>query len=98
MKPILYQRPTKQDRILDKQFLAWLKTQPSAYSGEYPCDSAHYRTAFNSGTGCKPLFSAIPLTRAEHMEQHRVGQFNFMPREWWESQVEYHLNKWKNTL
>lgn len=28
------------------------------------------------------------------MRQHRIGQFNFMPREWWEEQCEKYLKMW----
>lgn len=87
----------------DDQFLEWLKHQPSAIDGRMDydpdtglswCDPCHYRTAHNSGTGTKPLYSAVPMTHAQHLEQHRVGQFNFMQREWWERQVEAHLRRW----
>lgn len=78
----------------DREFLDWLKTLPSALSGRGPCDPAHYRTAANSGIGCKPIFSAIPLTRDEHRLQHQIGQFNFMPREWWEEKVRYYIEMW----
>lgn len=82
----------------DRAFLDWLKTQKSALSGQSPCDPCHYRTAKNSGVGCKPLFSAIPLTRDEHSRQHQVGQFNFMPRIWWEKMTDFYLQEWKKTL
>ena len=87
----------------DKQFLEWLKHQPSAIDGgmDYDwdtgtswCDPCHYRTAKNSGTGCKPKYSAVPLTHAQHLEQHRIGQFNFRPREWWEAKVRSYLERW----
>ena len=87
----------------DRQYLLWLRTQPSALSGgmDYDpdtgmsfCDPAHFRTAKNSGTGTKPEYSAIPLTHAEHLRQHRIGQFAFQPREWWERQVEKYLRRW----
>lgn len=88
-----YQRHTirRRSKPNDKEFLAWLRTLPSAYSGKVPCVAAHYRTAANSGVGCKPLFSAIPLTDSEHKLQHQIGQYNFMPREWWETQIGKYL-------
>jgi hypothetical protein len=89
------QKRTKGNKPNDRAFLDWLKTQPSALTGKTPCDPCHYRTAANSGIGCKPLWSAIPLTREEHMRQHQVGQYNFMPRQWWEMQVAYYLNGYK---
>jgi hypothetical protein len=63
-------KTSKRKKPNDRDYLNWLKTQPSALSGMMPCDPCHYRTAANSGVGCKPLFSAIPLTRAEHMEHY----------------------------
>lgn len=87
----------------DKQYQLWLRSQPSALDGgmDYDngtayCDPCHYRTAANSGVGCKPEYCAIPLTHAQHLEQHRVGQFNFMPREWWEEMTIKYLTKWIN--
>lgn len=91
------------DRGTDKQYLLWLRTQPSAIdggmdydpdTGQSCCDPCHYRTAANSGIGCKPEYSAVPLTHAQHIEQHRVGQFNFRPRAWWEAMTVKHLERW----
>jgi hypothetical protein len=92
----VYQKGSKRrkEKPNDREFLDWLKTQPSALSGKTPCDPCHYRTAKNSGVGCKPLLSAIPLTRDEHRLQHQIGQYAFMPREWWEREVERHLRRW----
>ena len=93
----------KKKKISDRAFLDWLRTQPSALdgamsldvdTGQRYCDPCHYRTAKNSGTGCKPLYSAIPLTHEQHLEQHRIGQYNFMPREWWEEKVAYYVGLW----
>ncbi len=91
----IYQKPTKEDIKDDLRYLSYLRTLPSAISGLKPSLPAHYRTADNSGTGTKPLFSAIPLTDSEHKEQHRIGQYNFMPRDWWEEQVSKHLKMWR---
>ena len=85
-------RHSHRDKPHDREFLAWIRKQASAKSGQTPCIAAHYRTAKNSGIGCKPLYSAIPLTNEEHMEQHRIGQYNFSPREWWESQVKKYVD------
>lgn len=88
----------------DNEFLEFLRSQKSAVSGEWGtwnmglgigrCQACHYRTANNSGIGTKPEYSAIPLTYDEHRNQHDIGQYNFKPRDWWESQVEHYLNKW----
>lgn len=90
----VYQKGTKHKKKKenDREYLDWLKTQPSAVSGKTPCDPCHYRTARNSGIGCKPLWSAIPLTREEHLLQHQIGQYAFMPREWWEEKTSYYLS------
>lgn len=71
----------------DEKYLIWLRKQRSAYSNKSPCIAAHFRTAKNSGIGIKPLYSAIPLTATEHDEQHRVGQFKFASRNWWEQTI-----------
>ncbi|CAB5212745.1 hypothetical protein UFOVP191_15 [uncultured Caudovirales phage] len=82
----------------DRQYQAWVRNQHSALSGATQnIVYAHYRTSKNSGTGFKPPFSGIPLTYAEHLRQHQIGQFNFMPREWWEEKCQYYLNKWKES-
>jgi len=88
--------PDLKKRGTDKTYLLWLRTQPSALDGNYSydtgtweqlCEPAHYRTAKNSGKGCKPEYCAIPLTHKQHHHQHQVGQYRFMSREWWEEQV-----------
>ena len=88
-------RTRSQEQREDAKFLEWIRTLPSAFSGKYPCIAAHYRTAANSGTGIKPLFSAIPLTWGEHQLQHQIGQYSFMPRDWWERKVAYYVDAWK---
>lgn len=83
----------------DKEYQAWCRKQPSAYSGrKTDIVYAHYRTSDNSGTGIKPPFSGIPLTWEEHTIQHQVGQYNFMPKWQWEIEVEAHLKAWVNSL
>jgi hypothetical protein len=85
----------------ERKYLDWLRTQPSARSGRFSwsdgqpfCEPAHFRTARNSGIGQKPEYIALSLTHDEHQEQHRVGQFNFMPREWWEEKTRESLQRW----
>jgi hypothetical protein len=92
-------KTTKEEIGEDKKFLAWLRTQPCAICKAYPPnDPAHYRTAQNSGTGCKPINSAIPLCRDCHSGQHQIGQYCFRPREEWERLVKFYLQEWKKTL
>ncbi len=89
-------RHNKRPKENDDDYLAWLRRQPSAFSGRrsWPTVAAHFRTAENSGMGVKPLFQAIPLTNKEHQEQHRIGTFVFAPRSWWESQVRKHQERY----
>jgi len=83
----------------DKDYQAWCRKQPSAFSGKTEnIVFAHYRTAENSGTATKPVYSGIPLTWEEHQHQHQIGQYQFMPREWWEDQVRKHLEGWVNGI
>ncbi len=57
----------------DKQYQAFVRTLPSAVSGQTQnIVYAHYRTAKNSGIGIKPVYSGIPLTYVEHLEQHQT--------------------------
>lgn len=85
----------------DEEFLAFVRTLPSAYDGRYdyidgiPRNQAcHYRTAENSGISIKPPYSAISLTAEQHRMQHRVGTFSFMHRAWWEYSVQATLEAW----
>lgn len=80
-------RDKKRDKPNDSAYLAWLRKQPSAFSGRTPCEACHYRTSINSGIGIKPLYSAVPLTSDEHQDQHRIGTYKFAARDWWEAQV-----------
>lgn len=95
-----YQKGQKRKRKKenDDDYLRWLRTLPSALSGGYPTEACHYRTARNSGVGIKPMYSAIPLTPLEHREQHRIGQYNFMPRDWWEEKVAYYVETYKRLI
>ena len=87
----------------DKEYQAWCRNQPSAYSGGwsvYTADGkgrniyAHHRTAANSGTGYKPEYSGIPLTWREHTSQHQYGQTALASAGWWEQQRIAHLARW----
>jgi hypothetical protein len=90
----------------ERQYLDWLKTQPSAlgtgwdYDWELGniCTPAHFRTASNSGIGMKPEYQAIPLKSSEHALQHKIGTFAFQPREWWEEMAERYLMLWISTV
>jgi hypothetical protein len=66
----------------DKEYRAWIQTQPSCISGEYSeyvhgdgrCIAAHVRRANRSGTGFKALYACVPMTDAEHRVQHQAGE------------------------
>jgi len=87
----------------DKEFLDFIRRQPSAYSGRFSeyledgtgrCVAAHVRRASNSGTACKPEYSAIPLTFAEHFLTHQKGETVLMRKEWFETQALKYLQRW----
>ena len=94
-------KPGKEERAhpafefgTDRDFQAFVRELPSAISGRGPCVFAHHRNAKNAGTGYRPPFSGVPLTWDEHERQHRVGQYNFKPRGWWDAQVRRCLGLW----
>jgi hypothetical protein len=61
----------------DKRFLAWVRTQPSWLDGvRAHIQACHVRRASNSGTGYKPLFSAVPMTLDQHLYQHKHGELD----------------------
>jgi hypothetical protein len=91
-------------RGTDKQFREWVQRQPSCLSGRWSewlddigegrCIAAHHRTAANAGTGCKPEYSCLPLTDAEHRLQHGRGSPELGDRDWWDTQVRRYLERW----
>jgi hypothetical protein len=85
----------------ERQYLDWLKTQPSALSGKFSwddgtpfCEPAHWRTSKHAGTGQKPEFLAIPLNHSEHQFQHQEGQIVIGTRDWWQDQCVIHIERW----
>lgn len=89
----------------DDEFLAWIRTQPSAHSKEFSefingqgrCEAAHVRRSNNAGTGIKPEYSAIPLTHDEHALQHQQGESAIRDREWFDSQASKYRVLWAKT-
>ncbi|MCE9567467.1 MAG: hypothetical protein K8U57_36155 [Planctomycetes bacterium] len=101
----------------DQAFLDWIKRQPSAISGQFseyhdsgeafsiPC---HVRRARDAGTGYKPLYSAIPLTDAEHKFQSQHGEIACLihygvlraratveeAKAWFNEQAEFYRWRW----
>lgn len=65
----------------DKDFLAWIRLQPSAFSKEFSeyvedgtgrCIASHVRrVSLGAGTAIKPPFAAIPATFLEHDQVHK---------------------------
>ena len=73
-----------------------MQTQPSCISGTFGeylesgegrSVAAHVRRASMAGTAFKPLFSAVPISQAEHLLQHQHGEEYFHPKEWWDEQA-----------
>lgn len=69
-----------QRRIEDPRHLAFVRSLPSVLSGAYGCDAAHIRAGSpqhrkkRTGKGQKPDDAyVLPLTRAEHDDQHDAG-------------------------
>jgi len=106
-------------RRVDQDYLDWLSFQPSCINGAFSeydgqgrgrCVACHVRRSANAGTGYKPLFRAVPLTKAQHDYQHQFGekalleqQFgNFhtiaLGKEWFDNQAAIHLQRWKESL
>jgi len=92
---------------LDTDYLAWLRTMPSAILGLYGAwqdgegrnEPAHVRrVSHGSGIAEKPPYSAIPLTHDEHAMQHQKGEEIFAPREWYEEQACRYLAMWINNV
>ena len=90
----------------DEEFRLWVSHQPSCLSGafsEYHQGvgrnvACHIRTvAGGAGSAIKPPFSCVPMTDAEHRLTHAHGNGYFHPPEWWQDQVEGHLQRWIET-
>ena len=59
---------------MDRAHLAMIRTLPSCISGRQPCDPHHLRVKGERGVGLKATDKwAVPLTRDEHDEVHKVG-------------------------
>ena len=86
----------------ERDYLEWLKTQPSALGTGQDYDRdlgmvstpAHWRTATHAGTSTKPEYLAIPLRDAEHKLAHQKGDSVIGTRDWWERQCVEHLERW----
>lgn len=89
----------------DQAFLDWVSFQPSCVSGqfsEYGEDgvgrsiACHVRRVNRgSGTGHKPLYSAVPLTKKEHDLTHQKSESALKPKEWFEEKADYYYQQWR---
>src|SRR5690242_5288229 len=74
----------KTKRIEDPKHLAFIRLLPSVISGERPCEACHIRAGSAvhrkvwTGAGRKPDDPwCLPLTPAEHREQHDMEELAF---------------------
>ena len=90
----------------DADYLGWLSFQPSCIDGAFGewhdgvgrNVACHVRTVEGgAGTGCKPVYMAIPLTDAQHKLTHQHGNSALHPPEWWAAQAALHLKRWVRT-
>jgi hypothetical protein len=66
----------------DRKYREWISRQPSCISaqfsefinGEGRNPACHVRRSSTSGTGFKAEFSCVPMTHAEHWDQHCHGE------------------------
>lgn len=77
----------KTKRMEDAGHLAFIRKLPSVVSGEYPCEACHIRIGSalhrkkHTGMAQKPDDSwCLPLTAAEHREQHSENELVFWRR------------------
>lgn len=86
----------------DDEYRAWIQRQPSAYSGlfseyvngEGRCIAAHVRRAGESGMGYKAGYACIPLTDAEHQQQHRDGESALGGQAWFDGRRAHYVQQW----
>jgi hypothetical protein len=81
-RPVHRRRPRRSRRCSparNYRYKAWIRTLPSAVSGQLGCEAAH--TGSDGGMSMKSSdYSCIPLTFAEHAEYHRIGRGAFEQR------------------
>lgn len=81
----------------DNAYLEWLRSQPCCVCGASPrSQAAHVRLNSRGGIGQKPLFSAVPLCARCHHTQHTQSHESIATSDWWISQADSFLEKWKN--
>ncbi len=82
----------------DDEFLTWLRGEKCA-SENHDCLGdivpAHVRRVANgSGTGIKPMYSAIALCDAHHKKQHQLGESAIGPEAWWSTKRIQAIENW----
>ena len=89
----------------DKEFQSYVRQWPSVLTKDYKeylngdgrSVFAHVRSVgAGSGMAHKPEYSGVPLTQAQHAQQHQIGYEHYNPVEWWQGQVVDMLCKWVN--
>lgn len=87
----------------DEEYREWIQRQPSCVSkkfsewvdGEGRCIAAHVRrVSSGAGTAIKPAYSCVPLTDAEHQQQHGKGESVLESPEWFDKQRSEYLVQW----
>lgn len=69
-------RKSKNGPPRDYRYRAWIRTLPSAVSGQAGCEAAH--TGTGGGMRQKASdYSCIPLIPEEHLEYHTIGKKDF---------------------
>lgn len=86
----------------DAEYVAWIQRQPSCISGEFSeyvngegrCVAAHVRRAGKSGTAFKESYATVPLTQAEHNDQHQSGESEFGGKEFFDKKLAEYKAEW----
>lgn len=85
----------------DAMFLQWVRGQPTCWHcdapglEDNPIVAAHWRkVASGAGTGIKPPYSALPLCKFCHDEQHQHGYTVLAPDHWWGEKVAKARQEW----
>jgi hypothetical protein len=66
----------------DKDYQNFVRTFGSCFSGMRPVVYAHVRRAGFSGTGMKPDYFGIPLSKDEHDLQHQKHEAGLLRTKW----------------
>lgn len=92
-----YMKATAEQKKLDREFLAWLRTQRCLFCEMGLCEgdvvAAHVTIGGRASKGMKPLFSAVPLCHRHHMKQHEKGYQWFGDKSWWLEQSDSYYRR-----